>query len=692
MKDLSPLLNPGSIAVVGASEKTGSFGGQILKNLVDFDYPGDIVGIHPKNTSVFGRPCVASLSALESPPEFVALAVANHQLLSLLEEAADVGARAAIVFGDPTVGAGRAPELQTEIAQLCERRGIVVCGPNAMGLYALSKRLVISGYPVDPSLATGNVALITHSGTVFDSLSQNDRDIGFNYVIAGGNEASINVSDYLHFVLDDPTTKAVALYLETVRDPGSFITALERAQQSRIPIIALKVGLSEKGKAMTQAHTGALAGGAEVYQALFERYGVSQVHTLDEMMDAIELFSCYQQIHGPRLSVLMESGGERSLLADIAEPLTVEFTSLSQTTVDALEGVLEDGVHPDNPLDAFGTGSDVVGVYGQCLQLMDADPATDVVVLAVDLCRDSYLSPMYVDAVLGVIDQIKKPLVVLVNLTAGANQRLMKRLREHHIPVLMGTDTALKSLHHLHRFSEHRPVAAQSLGRPDEETLSRHHQMLDDKSTPLGEFESKQLLASYGVRTTTEILVTTLEDAQSAANEIGFPVALKTADPNITHKSDVSGIELNIGDSPALSVAYQSMSRRLSPQVLVQEMVPPGVELIVGMKADPQFGPVLIVGLGGIFVEVMRDVAVCMPPIGRPDALQLLKRLKGYPLLEGVRGGAAANIERLVDQLLRFSTFVTDFGQYFSEIDINPIIVTADQTYVVDALMIPSKS
>ena len=692
MRDLSALLAPASIAVVGASEKSTSFGGQVLKNLVDFGYAGGLYAVHPKATSVFAQPCYASLSQLPTTPDCVALAVANHQLIALLEEAAEIGVRGAIVFGDPNVGAGRAPGLQAEIASLCERHDINVCGPNAMGLYALHHRLVISGYPVDPNLPRGCVALLTHSGTVFDALSQNNRGVGFNYVIAGGNEASVTVSDYLHFVLDDPSTKAVALYLETVREPASFVAALQRAERKRIPIIVLKVGLSEIGKVMTQAHTGALAGGGETYAALFSHYGAQQVNTLDELMDCIELFSALDKPPARRLSVLMESGGERSLVADLIQGLAVEFTELSATTNQKMSAVLDDGVHPDNPLDAFGTGHDVVGVYSKCLSVMGDDPMTDILVLAVDLVRDSYLSPQYVQAVLSVLPELSKPVVVMVNLTAGANTRLMTQLRSNSVPVLMGTATGLRALHHLSSFYEHSPAVEENLLRPAQTVVTAWRRHLSDTDGPLDEFTSKKLLADYGMTTTAEAIATTITQATEAAAQIGYPVAVKTAAPGLLHKSDVGGIFLHLPNATQLGIAYKELSARLGPQVIVQEMADSGTEMILGMHRDPQFGPVLLVGFGGIFVEVLRDSVNFLGPLNLRRARSLLQQLRGYTVLEGVRGKQGADLDALCEQLVRFAAFVDDFGELLEAVDVNPLIAQARGSRIVDAVIIPRRT
>lgn len=689
---LTQLFYAQSVAVVGASSNPDSFGGQVLRNLIDFGYSGALYGVHPRYTSVAGCPCYPSLSALPERPDCVALAVSNQRLLPLLAEAAELGVPAAIVFGDPHIGAECIPQLEDQIAEMARTHGIVICGPNAMGLFNLQHKLVISGYPVRANLPVGNVALITHSGTVFDAMTQNNRAVSFNYAISGGNEAVTTMADYLHFVLNDPSTRVVACYLETVRDPGGFVAALELAAEQQIPVVALKVGLSERGQALTQAHTGALAGEAEIYAALFRQYGVCQVRSLDEMMDTVELFSRIRRVPGRYLSVLMESGGERSLVADLAETAGLSFASLSDNTQTRLAASLEPGVTPDNPLDAFGTGQDVVGTYQESLLALHDEPNTGILLLAMDLVPDSSLSPQYVEAVLKVREQLHKPFISLVNLTSGASETSINQLRRVNIPVLMGTETGLRAIRHLIGFNDfigQTAAPSEFLGRPAPEVVASLRDQVQQAPGPLDEHASKNLLAAYGLQVTKEYLVTSVEAAVQAAENLGYPVVLKMAAPNVFHKSDVGGLHLNLADANAVRRAYLDLAGQFGPSVLVQEMILGGTEMILGMKTDRQFGPILLVGLGGVFVEIYRDIQMVLPPLSRAEAERLPLRLRGRALLEGVRGRPAIDQLALTEALLRFSTFVSDFGDLLSAVDINPLTVLPTGAVVVDALMLP---
>jgi len=690
MKDLTPLLNARSIAVVGASDKPSSFGGQVLSNLVEYGYDGTLFSVHPKHESLFSRPCYPSLSQAPEPPDCVALAVANHHLLNLLEEAGACGVRAAVVFGDPTVGAGRAPELQDQIAALAKKYEMIVCGPNAMGVYALHRNLVISGYPVDPSLTAGRIALITASGTVFDALSQNNRQVAFNYVVSCGNEAVLSAADYLYHAVSAPETEAVALYLETVRNPEGFVEALQLAREKEIPIVACKVGLSARGQVMAQAHTGALAGDAETYEALFRHYGVAQVHSLDEMMDTLELMSQVRRVNGNRVAALMESGGERSLVADLSQDLNIDFAEFDERTTTRLRSIVDDGVQPDNPLDAFGSGHDVERVYTECLEAMDQNPSTSLLLLAVDLVRDSYLSPLYVEAALAALPRLTKPLAAMVNLTAGANTELMAQLRSHGVPVLMGTDTALRAISHLNDFSaiSGDTGSAAPLGGNNAQ-LPQVRTTIANADAALSEHDSKLVLSTFGLCVTDEVVVGTADAAVQAADSMGYPVVVKTAEPGLMHKSEAGGIHLNLESAQAVRQAYTALAGNIGPRVLVQEMLAGGTEMFLGMKSDPQFGPIVLIGMGGIFLEIYKDVVATLPAIGPDEVRSLLRRLQGYPLLTGARGRPPADLDALTCAVLAFTEFVADCGDLLAEVDINPLLVRSDGVTALDALIVP---
>jgi acyl-CoA synthetase (NDP forming) len=537
--------------------------------------------------------------------------------------------------------------------------------------------------------------LITHSGTVFDSVSQNNRDLHFNYLISAGNEAGLTAADYLHYVSDDAETEVAALYLETVRDPQHFKRALAHARRRDLPVVILKTGRSERGRQLAQAHSGALSGSAQTYGAVFRHFGVCQVHTLDEMMDTIELFSKVQAVRSPRLSVLMESGGERSLLVDIADDLGLALAEFSTETKSRLAEIVEPGVALENPLDAFGAGHRVVETYRSSLQALDADPQTGLNLLAVDLARFSYLSPAYTQAAIEAAADLQNPLIALVNVSAGANEKLMANLRASGIPVLMGTETGLKALRHLAAFSAYKPellAAPTAAGGPPEEIVRQLRARIARAAGALGAYQSIELLSSYGLPASPMAAANSLPGVLESAAEIGYPLALKTAEPGVAHKSDGGGVRLDIKDQPALEAAYGFLREHFGPRVLLQPMVEEGVEMYFGMSRDPQFGAVLFYGLGGIHLELYRDVVAALPDLTTVTARQLLRELKGFPLLCGFRGGSQVDLDQLAGWMVRFAAFVRDTQDLLAEVDINPLIVTASGAQIVDALLVPRRS
>jgi acyl-CoA synthetase (NDP forming) len=659
----------------------------------NFGFEGAVYGVNPRYESLYERPCYPSLHALPERPDCAILAVRNERLLAAMQEVADCGIPAAVIFAS-AVG------VQDEIAAIARAHNIAVCGPNCMGLVSFPHKLPISGYPVLTdtfamsqlaAYRTSPITLISHSGSVWESLVQNNRGIAFNYAISAGNEMVTTVADYMQFALDDPYTIAIALFLETVRDPVGFREALARAAEEDVPVVVLKVGRSQRGAQFAQAHSGALAGSDAVYDALFAHYGVCRVTSLDEMMDTLELFAAGYRPPTNTISVLHDSGGERALLVDLAEREGVQFAEWSEETKTAVSQTLEPGLTIENPLDAWGTGNDTAAIYRQCAQAMDADPATGLMLIAVDLMRGSTLPPTYPDIFLPIRYKFNKPLAFLVNVTAAAGEDQLAQLRKAEIPVLMGTETGLRALRHLLAYAAwQREVNSEQLTVNSRESFTIH----DSRFTihNLDEHGSKQLLAAYGIPVTAEAIANTLDEALQAAEQIGYPVALKTAVPGILHKTEVNGIHLNLANEEQLTAAYTDLSTRLGPRVLVQEMVAGGgLELMLGVVNDAQFGPLLVLGMGGIWVELLADRKLLMLPTTRTAVQQTLLKLRGAKLLQGGRNGAAVDLDAVVDVALKLAHLATAYTHLIQEIDINPLIAWPYGVVAVDALIIGSQ-
>jgi acyl-CoA synthetase (NDP forming) len=709
-----PLLRARSVAIVGISQPD-RFGGRVYANLRDFGYTGQIYGINPRYNSLYDQPCYPTLSDLPDRPDCAILAVPNGRLLETLQEAATLKIPAAVIFASAYSEKAKAEaeleennnlSLQDQLAETARASGMVICGPNCMGFFALTERLAVSGYESNPALPAGNVTLISHSGSMWDALLQNNRQVHFNYAISSGNEMVTTLADYMQFALTDPTTRVIGLFLETVRDPQTFKAALNEAAERDVPIVALKVGRSERGARLAQAHSGALAGVDAAYDALFATYGVRRVKSPDELLDTLELLSTGMRAATRTITALCDSGGERGMLVDLAEAEGVEFTPIAESTSARLTEILEPGLDPINPLDAWGTGNNYERIFRECLQTLDADPLTGLNVFAVDLTRASDFSPAYIEVALAAQPHLLHPLTFLVHLAAAAGDQQISRLRRAGIPVLLGTETGLRAIRHVLEYSEYqrrrsgeeagtRGGAEQRSGevgassRPTPYALRTElRQVLQTAPGPLDEFASKKILRAYGIATPAETVVTSLAEAIRAAEMMGYPVVLKTAAGQL-HKSDRGGVRLNVQDAATLTEIYLDFEVRFGPRVLIQQMIPAGVELLLGLVNDSQFGLMLALGMGGIWVEVLRDHRWLLLPTTPAAVREALLSLRGAALLTGVRGQPPLDIEAVVNTAMRLSALTADLGDLIAEVDINPLMALPSGAMAVDALIVP---
>jgi acyl-CoA synthetase (NDP forming) len=692
-QDLRPLLQAESIAIVGISQPD-RFGGTLYRSVVDFGYKGEIHGVNPRYDSLYDQPCYASLTALPAKPDCALLAVPNQRLQASLLEAAECGIKAAVIYASAfSEGADAQPSLEAGLTEIAKAHDMVVCGPNCMGFVSTGNRLSVNGFETDPSTPSGGVTMITHSGSVWEAFLQNRRGVAFNYIISAGNEMVTTVADYMQHALTDPTTRVIGLFLETVRDPVTFEAALAEAAVRDIPIVALKTGRTRRGARLALAHSGALAGEDAAYDALFARYGVRRCASIDEMMDTLELFASDRRAPTEAIAAILDSGGQRSLMVDLAEAAGVEFARISEATTAKLEAVLEPGLLPINPLDAWGTGNGAEDIYADCLMALDADPTTGLTLFACDLPTMDDASNYYPEIVASVHDRLEKPLAFLVHLTGAASEAQLANLRALGVPVLMGTETGLRAAAHLlqySRFQRERAVTKPQIARrvPEPDDLGHMRQLLAAASEPLDEHASKQLLAAYGLTTTHEIRIANVDEALEAADTIGYPVAIKTA-AGALHKSDQGGVVLGLADRAGLAAAYSEMAKQLGPLALVQEMAPEGTDLILGVVNDPQFGPMLTLGMGGIFVEVLRDVRMLMLPTTTAEVMDALTSLRGAALLSGARGRPEADLEAVTKAALGLADLALDLADSIREIDINPLRALPDRAIVLDALIVP---
>jgi acyl-CoA synthetase (NDP forming) len=694
-QDLTPLLDARSIAIVGISGPE-RFGGILFQNATALGYSGEIYGVNPRYDTLYDRPCYASLAELPERPDCALLAVPNARIVAALEEAAACGIPAAVIFASAWSEPGEEPSLQQQLQAVASASSMVVCGPNCMGFVSGAQRIAISGYPVNPQTKPGNVTLISHSGSVWEGFLQNQRGVAFNYIVSPGNEIVTSVADYMQFALADESTKVIGLFLETVRDADTFVAALEEAAERDVPVVALKTGRSEQGARLARAHSGALAGNDATYDAIFRRYGVRRATSIDEMMDTLDLLSTGIRPQPSGVAAILDSGGQRAHMVDLAETVGVEFGAISSATEERLAAALDPGLEPVNPLDAWGTGNESTDIFVESALALDADPSIGLTLFAVDLPPMDDEEGSYPDVADSLVGRLDKPLVFLVHASATASELQIRRLQEAGIAVLRGTETGLRAVRHAVEYAAFQRARAQRLpgeGRfvPVPENVDELRKSLADAREPLDENASKALLRAYGLTTTAERIVETPDEAIRAAEEIGYPVALKTAAGD-AHKTERGGVRLGIASAEELRAAYGDFEARLGARALVQEMIPEGCELILGVVVDPQFGPMLTLGSGGIFVEVLKDVCMLALPTTSDEITAAIASLRGAALLSGVRGRPAADTKAVVRAALSLSALAGDLGESISELDVNPLVALPDRAVVVDALIVPRSS
>lgn len=680
--DLAPLLRPRSVALIGASQTPGSFGHALLRQALETGYEGAVYPVNPTRDAIDGVRCFPSIADLPEPVDCAVLAVSDARLEENLRAAISAGVPAAVVFGAMPEPLNPVP-LPARLQALAQEAGMALLGGNCMGYYNAVDRLYISGYPVRERAPAGGIAFVSHSGSAFSAMANSGRDFGFSWIVSPGQELAVTAADYLRFLTEQPETRAVGLFLESVRDPEGFIGALQQATDADVPIVVLKVGRSEQGRRMALAHSGALAGSDAAFSALCERWGVLRVDSLDEMADALELLAAPRRVHAGGLALAGDSGGERAMIVDRAAAFSVPWANLGEGTIAAIGNALDPGLQPGNPLDMWGTGKDWQASYERCLTAMARDPAVGATVLAVDLVPGSRLAPDYIDVVLRVQEQTGAPMAVMGNMSSTIDREFARRLRVGGVPVLMGTDTGLRALSHALQRQPVAPVAA-----PDERRAAVWAARL---TGVIDEVAAKQVLAAWGIPTVPEQLVTNEHQAILAASTLGWPVVMKSATPGLMHKSDAGAVHLHVRGVDQVAAVYADLEARFGPQVVVQQQIDTRetVELFLGMSQDPEFGPLLSVGLGGVWVEALGAVTFALPPVDTALAERMLERIPGSALLAGGRGRAPAERAAVVAAIVAFSRLALDLSPYVAEIDVNPLMAGPRGVVAVDALIVP---
>ncbi len=683
------MLEPRSIAVVGASVKTGSLGESMMAELQRGGFEGAIYPVNPGYDEVAGLRCYPSITEVPEPVDLAILGVANQRVEQALTGAAASGAGSAVTFSSLYEETSDGPDLRERLRAIAVEHGMAMCGGNGMGFVNQISKVRATGFLTPEVIRRGPVTFLSHSGSAFSALAFSDRGLGFNLLVSSGQEVVSTTADYMAYALDQEETRVLALLLETVRDPEGFVAMLQRAAERDVAILALKVGRTAASQPMVTAHSGALAGEHGAYEALFDAYGVHEMRSLDELADTIELFSSPRRVRrGDGIASVHDSGGERAMFVDLAGDLGVPFASVSDATIARIADTLDPGMESSNPLDAWGTGIDGDRIFREAFAAFADDPAVSASVFCVDMTlQGEPYDEGYLRLAREAYDATAEPFCVLSNLASAVTQDEIRMLRDAGVPVLEGTENGLRALGHLlddAAFRARPPVEAAA--QVDHAMRARWRDRLST-GVPLSELDGLALLAEYGLETAAARPASSAQAAAEAAAAIGFPVVLKTAAPEITHKSDVDGVRVGLIDADGVRDAYDDVSARLGPEVTVAAMVPSGIEMALGVITDPTFGPLVLVGAGGVLVEVLHDRALALPPLDAAGARRIVDRLSDPPILDGVRGAEPADVDSLVDAIVRLSILASDLGDVVAAVDVNPVIVGAKGCVAVDALV-----
>jgi acyl-CoA synthetase (NDP forming) len=645
--------------------------------------PARIHLVKPNYPEIAGRPFCTSLADLPERVDMAVLGVAYARLEAALADAIQHGARAATIFASGYLEDDREPKLTARLSAMAKEAGIAVCGGNCMGFYNLEYGLRICGFPPPDWMRAGGIAFITHSGSAFSALCHNDRRMGFNLAVSAGQELATNVADYLDYVLDLASTKVVGLFLETVRDPEGFAAALRKAENKKTPVVALKVGRTAESAALAVSHSGALAGNHAAYEALFDHYNVVAVDTMDDLVNALHLYAGGRDLAPGGIATMHDSGGFRELAMDLAVARKVPFAQINAATTAKLAARLDYGLEPINPLDAWGTGNDWEGIFHDCMRALIDDPDTALGALCVET-RDGYaLTEGYGEMLRAIHAATTKPVILATNVASNSSDDVAVRLAHDGVPVLSGVASMLTVIRKAMDRRDRKPAA-----RPAMPTgLRDKWRARLERGDTLDEAESLSLLDDYGVPVLPHCIVETEAELLDAAKSFGS-VAVKTAMPGILHKSDVGGVKLDLTAETA-SIAYADLTERLGPRAIVMPMAGKGVELSFGMTRDPQFGPIVMLGAGGVLIEMLKDRRFAMPPFDADEARRHLDALALRPLLDGKRGATPADLPSLCQALSRFSVLAADLGDLIAEMDVNPLIAGPHGCVALDALIVP---
>jgi acetyl coenzyme A synthetase (ADP forming)-like protein len=679
---LEEFFKPTSIAIIGASREPGKVGHEILRNILESGFKGKVFPINPKAEEIFGLKCYPSVLNVPREIDLGVIVVPATIVPMVVEEAGKKGIKALIIIsaGFREAG-GEGTKLEDEIVKICEKHRIRILGPNCLGVTDTYTPLNTSFAPNMPP--KGRIALVSQSGALGAAILDwiLDQRIGFSKFVSLGNKADLDETDIISALADDEETSIILLYLEGVKRGNEFIKVAQEVTRKK-PIVILKSGITAAGARAASSHTGTMAGSDSAFDTAFRKAGVIRVETAEELFDLAEVFSTQPIPDGPNAAIITNAGGPGILAADACEKYGLKTAPMSSEIVEKLRGKLPPASAFFNPVDVLGDASAERYRFAAETVLGSGDVDVSLIILT----PQAMTEPLSIaKAIIGLKQAFKDKPLVTSFMGGRAVVKAVEELEESGIPNYEFPERAIRSLSALVKYCDYlkrSPVEVTPRFRVNyAKASSIFEKVRSERRVTLTGAEAAEVANSYGIPTPLTLLAPTAEEAVLSANRIGYPVVLKIESPRIHHKTDIGGVKLNVSsEEDARRTFYELVGRAhiFYPKatvlgVNVQKMVSPGREMIIGINRDITFGPLIMFGLGGIYVNFLKDVAFGLAPLTERDAVEMIKQTKAYTLLRGVRGEAVSDIDSIVDVLLRISQLVTDFSE-INELDINPLI------------------
>ena len=702
MTDLRKFFAPSSVALIGATEELDRFGGRCLQRMLSFGYGGRVFPVNPRYKELQGLACYPGIREVPEAPDHVGVVVPAERVLGVLKDCAERGARFATVYtgGFAEAGTEEGRAMQRNVIALACDTGMRVMGPNCNGIinfvdaFAMTTTATIAG----PRKPAGNVGIVSQSGGLAQvnvMWRAQELGIGISYEVSCGNCADLDVLDFVEYMIEDAATDVVLVLAEHIRDGGRLIELAARAAARQKPIVMLKLGRSEAGSRAAASHTGAVTGADDVADAVLRQSGIIRVEDASELYEFAMLLRNKRWPRGRRAGATTISGGNGVLLVDLGATLGIEWPEYSADTRARLGEWLPKMGTSANPTDLSNAVIGKQDVFRRCIEIIAEDENVDVMIPVFTMAAASD-----VQQAVEAVGNVKKPVALLWGGGCSTDPSVTpKTLIEQGVPVYRNTLSCLKAVRAAMRYGEfmrEREGGASERSAGIDAGAAR--KLLEGRRGTLTERESKQVLAAYGFPIMREALAASADEAVRIARATAAPVALKIESPGIAHKTEAGGIRLNVSGDDAVRRAFEEIlagAKRYAPAaelngVLVQPMAPAGLEVMLGLASDATFGPVVVVGLGGIHVEVLRDVAYRAAPVGVRDARAMLDELRSRALLHGVRGAPPRDIDALCDLIVRLSWLGRDLRDAIAELDLNPLIVLerGKGVCVVDALVV----